>query len=204
MVQITLPDGSQREFPAPVTVADVAASIGAGLAKAALAGKVDGKVVDTSYTISHNASLAIITAKDADGLEVIRHSTAHLLAYAVKELFPEAQVTIGPVIDNGFYYDFSFSRGFTPEDLTAIEKRMTELANKDEPVVRRVLPRDEAVAYFKSLGEHYKAEIIASIPSNEDVSLYREGNFEDLCRGPHVPSTGKLKHFKLMKVAGAY
>jgi len=204
MVQITLPDGSQREFPAPVTVADVAASIGAGLAKAALAGKVDGKVVDTSYTINHNASLAIITAKDADGLEVIRHSTAHLLAYAVKELFPEAQVTIGPVIDNGFYYDFSFSRGFTPEDLTAIEKRMTELANKDEPVVRRVLPRDEAVAYFKSLGEHYKAEIIASIPSNEDVSLYREGNFEDLCRGPHVPSTGKLKHFKLMKVAGAY
>ena len=205
MVQITLPDGSQREFPAPVTVAEVAASIGAGLAKAALAGKVDGKVVDTSYTIAHNASsLAIITAKDADGLEVIRHSTAHLLAYAVKELFPEAQVTIGPVIDNGFYYDFSFSRGFTPEDLTAIEKRMTELANKDEPVVRRVLPRDEAVAHFKSIGEHYKAEIIASIPSNEDVSLYREGNFEDLCRGPHVPSTGKLKHFKLMKVAGAY
>jgi threonyl-tRNA synthetase len=204
MVQITLPDGSQREFPAPVTVADVAASIGAGLAKAALAGKVDGKVVDTSYTIDRNASLAIITAKDADGLEVIRHSTAHLLAYAVKELFPEAQVTIGPVIDNGFYYDFSFSRGFTPEDLTAIEKRMTELANKDEPVVRRVLPRDEAVAYFKGMGEHYKAEIIASIPSNEDVSLYREGNFEDLCRGPHVPSTGKLKHFKLMKVAGAY
>ena len=184
MVQITLPDGSQREFPGPVTVAEVAASIGAGLAKAALAGKVDGKVVDTSYSMSSNASLAIITAKDADGLEVIRHSTAHLLAYAVKELFPEAQVTIGPVIDNGFFYDFSFTRGFTPEDLVAIEKRMTELANKDEPVVRRVLPRDEAVAYFKGLGEHYKAEIIASIPSNEDVSLYREGNFEDLCRGP--------------------
>lgn len=204
MVQITLPDGSQREFPGPVTVAEVAASIGAGLAKAALAGKVDGKVVDTSYTMSGNASLAIITAKDAEGLEVIRHSTAHLLAYAVKELFPEAQVTIGPVIDNGFFYDFSYSRSFTPEDLTAIEKRMTELSNKDEPVVRRVLPRDEAVAYFKGLGEHYKAEIIASIPSNEDVSLYREGNFEDLCRGPHVPSTGKLKHFKLMKVAGAY
>ncbi|MBU3648651.1 MAG: TGS domain-containing protein, partial [Limnohabitans sp.] len=204
MVQITLPDGSQREFPGPVTVAEVAASIGAGLAKAALAGKVDGKVVDTSYTMASNASLAIITAKDAEGLEVIRHSTAHLLAYAVKELFPEAQVTIGPVIDNGFFYDFSFTRGFTPEDLVAIEKRMTELANKDEPVVRRVLPRDEAVAYFKGLGEHYKAEIIASIPSNEDVSLYREGNFEDLCRGPHVPSTGKLKHFKLMKVAGAY
>ena len=204
MVQITLPDGSQREFPGPVTVAEVAASIGAGLAKAALAGKVDGKVVDTSFTMASNASLAIITAKDAEGLEVIRHSTAHLLAYAVKELFPEAQVTIGPVIENGFFYDFSFTRGFTPEDLVAIEKRMTELANKDEPVVRRVLPRDEAVAYFKGLGEHYKAEIIASIPSNEDVSLYREGNFEDLCRGPHVPSTGKLKHFKLMKVAGAY
>jgi threonyl-tRNA synthetase len=204
MVQITLPDGSQREFPGPVTVAEVAASIGAGLAKAALAGKVDGKVVDTSFTMNSNASLAIITAKDAEGLEVIRHSTAHLLAYAVKELYPEAQVTIGPVIDDGFFYDFSFTRGFTPEDLVAIEKRMTELANKDEAVVRRVLPRDEAVAYFKGLGEHYKAEIIASIPSNEDVSLYREGAFEDLCRGPHVPSTGKLKHFKLMKVAGAY
>jgi len=204
MVQITLPDGSQREFPGPVTVAEVAASIGAGLAKAALAGKVDGKVVDTSFTMNTNASLAIITAKDAEGLEVIRHSTAHLLAYAVKELYPEAQVTIGPVIDDGFFYDFSFTRGFTPEDLVSIEKRMTELASKDEAVVRRVLPRDEAVAYFKGLGEHYKAEIIASIPSNEDVSLYREGDFEDLCRGPHVPSTGKLKHFKLMKVAGAY
>ena len=204
MVQITLPDGSQREFPGPVTVAEVAMSIGAGLAKAALAGKVDGNVVDTSFTIERNAQLAIISGKDADGLEVIRHSTAHLLAYAVKELFPEAQVTIGPVIENGFFYDFSFSRSFTPEDLIAIEKRMTELANKDEPVVRRVLPRDDAVAYFKNMGEHYKAEIIASIPANEDVSLYREGAFEDLCRGPHVPSTGKLKHFKLMKVAGAY
>ena len=204
MVQITLPDGSQREFPGPVTVAEVAMSIGAGLAKAALAGKVDGNVVDTSFTIERNAQLAIITGKDADGLEVIRHSTAHLLAYAVKELFPEAQVTIGPVIENGFFYDFSFSRSFTPEDLITIEKRMTELANKDEPVVRRVLPRDDAVAYFKNMGEHYKAEIIASIPANEDVSLYREGAFEDLCRGPHVPSTGKLKHFKLMKVAGAY
>ena len=204
MVQITLPDGSQREFPGPVTVAEVAMSIGAGLAKAALAGKVDGNVVDTSFTIERNAQLAIITGKDADGLEVIRHSTAHLLAYAVKELFPEAQVTIGPVIENGFFYDFSFSRSFTPEDLIAIEKRMTELANKDEPVVRRVLPRDDAVAYFKNMGEHYKAEIIASIPANEDVSLYREGAFEDLCRGPHVSSTGKLKHFKLMKVAGAY
>ena len=204
MIQITLPDGSQREFPGPVTVAEVAASIGAGLAKAALAGKVNGQVVDTSHTLNENARLAIVTAKDADGLEVIRHSTAHLLAYAVKDLFPEAQVTIGPVIENGFYYDFSYSRPFTPEDLTAIEKRMGELAAKDEPVVRRVLPRDEAVAYFKGLGEHYKAEIIAGIPADQEVSLYREGAFEDLCRGPHVPSTGKLKHFKLMKVAGAY
>ena len=204
MIQITLPDGSQRAFPGPVTVAEVAASIGAGLAKAALAGKVDGKVVDTSYQMAADASLAIVTAKDADGLEVIRHSTAHLLAYAVKDLFPEAQVTIGPVIESGFFYDFSYSRPFTPEDLSAIEKRMAELAAKDEPVLRRVLPRDEAVAYFKGMGEHYKAEIIASIPAGEDVSLYREGAFEDLCRGPHVPSTGKLKHFKLMKLAGAY
>ncbi|MEY4645370.1 MAG: hypothetical protein RLZZ596_2201 [Pseudomonadota bacterium] len=204
MIQITLPDGSQRDYPEPLTVAEVAASIGAGLAKAALAGKVDGKVVDTSFQLKSNASLAIVTAKDAEGLEVIRHSTAHLLAYAVKELFPDAQVTIGPVIEHGFYYDFSYQRPFTPEDLVAIEKKMAELAAKDEPVLRRVLPRDEAVAYFKGLGEHYKAEIIASIPANEDVSLYREGKFEDLCRGPHVPSTGKLKHFKLMKVAGAY
>ncbi len=204
MVQITLPDGSLREYPGPVTVAEVAASIGAGLAKAALAGKIDGLVVDTSHTITADAQLAIVTAKDAEGLEVIRHSTAHLLAYAVKDLFPDAQVTIGPVIENGFYYDFSYSRPFTPEDLAAIEKRMTELANKDEPIVRRVLPRDEAVAYFKGMGENYKAEIIASIPADQDVSLYREGAFEDLCRGPHVPSTGKLKHFKLMKVAGAY
>ena len=204
MLNITLPDGSQRQFPGPVTVAEVAASIGAGLAKAALGGKVDGKLVDTSFQISRDSMLSIVTAKDADGLELIRHSTAHLLAYAVKELFPEAQVTIGPVIEHGFYYDFSYKRPFTPEDLAAIEKKMAELANKDEAVVRRVLPRDEAVAYFKGLGEHYKAEIIASIPSSEDVSLYREGKFEDLCRGPHVPSTGKLKHFKLMKVAGAY
>ena len=212
MIQITLPDGSRREFPQAPTVADVAASIGAGLAKAALAGKVSfpddaeaaAKVVDTGFRIERDASLAIVTAKDADGLEVIRHSTAHLLAYAVKELFPDAQVTIGPVIENGFFYDFAYKRPFTPEDLAQIEKRMGELAAKDEPVVRRVLPRDEAVAYFKGLGEHYKAEIIASIPSNEDVSLYREGAFEDLCRGPHVPSTGKLRHFKLMKVAGAY
>jgi threonyl-tRNA synthetase len=185
-------------------VAEVAASIGAGLAKAALGGKVDGQLVDASFLVSRHANVSIITAKDADGLELIRHSTAHLLAYAVKSLFPQAQVTIGPVIDNGFYYDFSFERPFTPEDLSAIEKRMTELAAKDEQVVRRVLPRDEAVIYFKSLGEHYKAEIIGSIPAGEDVSLYREGEFEDLCRGPHVPSTGKLKHFKLMKVAGAY
>jgi threonyl-tRNA synthetase len=204
MVQITLPDGSLREFPGPVTVAEVAASIGAGLAKAALGGKVNGQLVDTSFSMTANSQLAIVTAKDVEGLELIRHSTAHLLAYAVKELFPEAQVTIGPVIDNGFYYDFSYSRPFTPEDLVAIEKRMTELANKDEPVVRRVLPRDEAVTYFKGLGEHYKAEIIGAIPADQEVSLYREGNFEDLCRGPHVPSTGKLKHFKLMKVAGAY
>ena len=204
MIQITLPDGSQRNFEqSSVTVAEVAASIGSGLAKAAIGGKVDGKLVDTSYPISQNATLAIITAKDADGLEMIRHSTAHLLAYAVKELFPDAQVTIGPVVENGFYYDFSYKRPFTPEDLAAIEKKMTELASKDEPVLRRVLPRDEAVDYFKDMGEAYKAEIIASIPTNEDVSLYREGTFEDLCRGPHVPSTGKLKHFKLMKVAGA-
>ncbi|MDD4943461.1 MAG: threonine--tRNA ligase [Rhodoferax sp.] len=204
MVQITLPDGSQRDYAHSVTVAEVALSIGAGLAKAALAGKVDGKVVDTSFVIDKDASVAIITAKDADGLEVIRHSTAHLLAYAVKSLFPEAQVTIGPVIEHGFFYDFSFKRPFTLDDLATIEKKMAALAALDEPVVRRVLPRDEAVAYFKGLGEHYKAEIIGSIPAGEDVSLYREGAFEDLCRGPHVPSTGKLKHFKLMKLAGAY
>jgi threonyl-tRNA synthetase len=204
MVQITLPDGSLREFPGPVTVAEVAASIGAGLAKAALGGKVNGQLVDTSFSMTANAQLAIVTVKDPEGLELIRHSTAHLLAYAVKALFPEAQVTIGPVIENGFYYDFSFSRPFTPEDLVTIEKRMTELAAKDEPVMRRELPRDEAVAHFKAIGEHYKAEIIGSIPADQAVSLYREGDFEDLCRGPHVPNTGKLKHFKLMKVAGAY
>ena len=204
MIQITLPDSSKRDYPQAVTVAEVAASIGTGLAKAALGGKVDGKLVDTSFLISQDSAVSIITAKDADGLELIRHSAAHLLAYAVKELFPDAQVTIGPVIENGFFYDFSYKRPFTPEDLVAIEKRMTELVAKDEPVTRRVLPRDEAVAHFKSIGEHYKAEIIASIPANEDVSLYRDGAFEDLCRGPHVPSTGKLKFFKLMKVAGAY
>ena len=204
MVSVKLPDGSQRQFDAPVTVAQVAASIGAGLAKAALAGRVDGKLVDTSYLIENDVELAIVTDKDVDGLDVIRHSTAHLLAYAVKELFPEAQVTIGPVIENGFYYDFSYKRPFTPDDLVLIEKKMAELAKKDEQVTRKVLPRDEAVAYFKSIGEAYKAEIIESIPADQDVSLYTEGSFTDLCRGPHVPSTGKLKVFKLMKLAGAY
>ncbi len=204
MISIRLPDGSSRSFEQPVTVAEVAAAIGPGLAKAALAGKVDGKLVDISFVVDRDSALSIVTDKDAEGLEVIRHSTAHLLAYAVKELFPDAQVTIGPVIDNGFYYDFSYKRPFTPEDLAAIEQRMAELAKKDEKVERRVLPRDEAVAHFKAMGEHYKAEIIGSIPAGEDVSLYREGGFEDLCRGPHVPSTGKLRHFKLMKVAGAY
>ena len=204
MIHITLPDASIREYPDPVTVLEVAASIGAGLAKAALAGKVDGKLVDTGFLISADAAVAIVTARDPQGLEVIRHSSAHLLAYAVKDLFPDAQVTIGPVIENGFFYDFAYKRPFTPEDLLAIEQRMAELASRDEPVTRRVLPRDEAVAYFKGIGELYKAEIIASIPANEEVSLYREGAFEDLCRGPHVPSTGKLRFFKLMKLAGAY
>jgi threonyl-tRNA synthetase len=204
MPVITLPDGSQRSFEQPVTVLEVAASIGAGLARAALAGKVDGQLVDTSHLISADAALAIITDKDAEGLDLIRHSASHLMAYAVKELFPEAQVTIGPVIENGFYYDFSYARPFTPEDLAAIEKRMAELAKRDIPITRSVMPRDEAVAYFKSIGEHYKAEIIASIPADQDVSLYAEGSFTDLCRGPHVPSTGKLKVFKLMKLAGAY
>ena len=201
---IRLPDGSERSFENAVTVADVAASVGAGLARAALAGKVNGTLVDTSYLIEANADLAIITERDAEGVDIIRHSTAHLLAYAVKELFPDAQVTIGPVIDNGFYYDFSYKRAFNPEDLIAIEKKMAELAKKDEQVTRKVLPRDEAVAYFKSINEHYKAEIIESIPADQDVSLYTEGGFTDLCRGPHVPSTGKLKAFKLMKLAGAY
>ena len=207
-ISIQLPDGSKREFPHPVTVADVAASIGTGLAKAALAGRVGSgdaaKVVDTSFLIDKDTQLAIVTDKDPDGLDVIRHSTAHLLAYAVKELFPDAQVTIGPVIEHGFYYDFSYKRPFTPEDLAAIEAKMGELAKKDEKVTRSVLPRDEAVAYFKGIGEAYKAEIIASIPADQEVSLYAEGGFTDLCRGPHVPSTGKLKFFKLMKVAGAY
>lgn len=204
MPNITLPDGSQRQFPGPVTVAEVAASIGTGLAKAALGGKIGNQVVDVSHRIDADSSLSIITAKDPEGLELIRHSAAHLLAYAVKDLFPDAQVTIGPVIDNGFYYDFSCKRPLTGDDLVRIERRMVELAALDEPIVRRELPREEAVSYFRQLGEHYKAEIIASIPSEQPVSLYREGAFEDLCRGPHVPSTGKLKHFKLMKVAGAY
>ena len=204
MVNVTLPDNSVRQFENLVSVAEVAASIGPGLAKAALGGKVDGKLVDTSFRIDRDAKLAIVTDKDAEGLDFIRHSTAHLLAYAVKELFPDAQVTIGPVIENGFYYDFSYKRPFTPEDLAAIEKRMGELAKKDIPVTREEWKRDDAVTFFQSIGEKYKAEIIASIPSNEDISLYREGDFIDLCRGPHVPSTGKLKVFKLMKLAGAY
>jgi threonyl-tRNA synthetase len=204
MVNVTLPDGSVRQFDTPVTVAQVASSIGAGLAKAALAGRVNGELVDTSHLIGADAQLAIVTDKDADGLDLIRHSTAHLLAYAVKSLFPDAQVTIGPVIEDGFYYDFAYKRPFTPDDLAAIEKKMAELAKQDIPVERSVMPRDEAVTFFKSMGEAYKAEIIASIPSNQDISLYREGDFIDLCRGPHVPSTGKLKHFKLMKLAGAY
>ena len=204
MLDITLPDGSVRQYPSALSVMDVASSIGAGLAKAALAASVDGRLVDLDHVIDRNVTLAILTPKDPQGLEVIRHSTAHLMAYAVKSLFPEAQVTIGPVIENGFYYDFAYHRAFTPEDLVAIEKRMTQLAEKNEPVVRKVLPRDEAVAFFKGLGESYKAQIIERIPQHEDVSLYSEGDFTDLCRGPHVPHTGKLKHFKLMKVAGAY
>ena len=203
-VTVTLPDGSQRHYDSAVTVAQVAASIGAGLAKAALAARVDGRLVDTSHTIEDDVSLAIVTDRSEDALEVIRHSTAHLLAQAVKQLFPSAQVTIGPVIDDGFYYDFAFERAFTPDDLAAIEKRMEELAVADIPVERSVMPRDEAVTFFRGLGEDYKAEIIASIPTNEDISLYRQGDFVDLCRGPHVPSTGKLKAFRLTKLAGAY
>jgi len=208
MIAITLPDGSKKAFPGPVTVAEVAQSIGTGLAKAALAGRIGqgdtAQLVDTTHVLDQDTHLAIVTAKDAAGLDILRHSTAHLLAYAVKSLFPTAQVTIGPVIENGYFYDFSYERPFTPEDLTAIEKKMTELARQDETVVREEWKRDEAVEFFKGIGESYKAEIIASIPSNENISLYREGNFIDLCRGPHVPNTGKLKVFKLMKLAGAY
>ncbi|MEY4209798.1 MAG: threonine--tRNA ligase, partial [Pseudomonadota bacterium] len=204
MPVITLPDGSQRQFDQAITVMDVAKSIGAGLAKATLAGKINGELVDASTLIENDASLQIITAKDEEGVDVIRHSTAHLLAQAVKQLFPSAQVTIGPVIENGFYYDFSYERSFTPEDLVAIEKRMQELAAQDIEVNRSLLSRDEAVSFFEGLGEKYKAEIIASIPANEALSLYQQGDFTDLCRGPHVPSTGKIKAFKLMKIAGAY
>jgi threonyl-tRNA synthetase len=204
MPVITLPDGSKKSFDSPVSVADVAASIGAGLARAALGGRVNGKLVDTSYVIDGDAALAIVTEKDADGIEIIRHSTAHLLAQAVKQLFHEAQVTIGPVIDNGFYYDFAYKRPFTPEDIAAIEARMKDLAKADQPVSRRVMPRDEAVKFFENIGEHYKAQIIAAIPAGEQISLYGQGEWVDLCRGPHVPSTGKLRAFKLTKLAGAY
>ena len=204
MLVITLPDGTQKRFDAALTVAQIAASIGPGLAKAALAGKVDGVLVDTSSLVDQDAAVSIVTDRDAEGLEIIRHSTAHLLANAVQELFPDAQVTIGPVIEDGFYYDFAYKRPFSTDDLAAIEKRMAEISAKDLPVHRRLMPRADAIAHFKSLGEHYKAEIIAAIPSNEPISLYGQGSWEDLCRGPHVPSTGKLKAFKLMKVAGAY
>ncbi len=204
MPSIRLPDGSLKTFEKPVTVAEVAASIGAGLARAALAGRVDGKLVDTSFVIDHDIDLSVVTEKDAEGIDILRHSTAHLLAHAVKELYPEAQVTIGPVIEDGFYYDFSYKRPFTPEDLAAIEKRMAEIAKRDIKVEREVWNRDKAVEFFKDQGEDYKAEIISAIPGNESISLYSQGNFTDLCRGPHVPSTGKLKVFKLLKVAGAY
>ncbi len=204
MPVITLPDGSKREYPQAITVMEVAQSIGAGLAKATLAGKVNQQLVDASYLITADADLQIITAKDAEGIDVIRHSTAHLLAQAVKQLFPTAQVTIGPVIDNGFYYDFSYQRPFTPDDLVVIEKRMEQLVAEDIAIQRSLLARDEAVQFFKNLGENYKAEIIASIPADQDLSLYQQGEFTDLCRGPHLPSTGKIKAFKLMKIAGAY
>jgi threonyl-tRNA synthetase len=204
MIEITLPDGSKRPFDHPVTVQDVAASIGAGLAKATLAGKVDGKLVDAGFTIDHNASLEIVTEKSPEALEILRHSTAHLLAQAVQRLFPGAQVTIGPVIDNGFYYDFAYERPFTPDDLAKIEAEMEKIVKEQLPVTRSVKSRDEAITFFRGLGENYKAEIIESIPSNEELSLYTQGEFTDLCRGPHVPNTGKLRAFKLMKVAGAY
>ena len=204
MPNITLPDGSQRSFDNPVSVYDVAASIGPGLAKAALAGRVDGRLVDTSFVMEQDSELAIVTSRDDDGLDVIRHSTAHLLAQAVKALFPNAQVTIGPTIEDGFYYDFSYERPFTPEDLTAIEGKMKELVKANLEITRSVMSRDDAVTFFRDQGEEYKAEIIESIPANEDLSLYTQGEFTDLCRGPHVPGTGVLKSCKLMKVAGAY
>jgi len=204
MPNIRLPDGSSKSFPGPVTVAEIAAAIGPGLARAALAGRVNGKLVDTGYRLTQDADIAIVTDRDPEANDLLRHSTAHLLAQAVKELFPDAQVTIGPVIENGFYYDFSYKRPFTPDDLAAIEKRMAEIAKRDLPVERREMPRDEAVKFFRDQGEKYKAEIIASIPEKETISLYGQGNWIDLCRGPHVPSTGKLKNFKLMRVAGAY
>src|SRR5712671_1272897 len=204
MLNIRLPDGSQKSFPGPTTVAEIAQAIGPGLARAALAGKVNGELVDTSFRIDSDAELSIVTERDPDGLDIIRHSTAHLLAQAVKQLFPEAQVTIGPVIEDGFYYDFAYKRPFTTEDLAAIEAKMQELAKADQKVTRRVLTRDEAVRFFKHQGELYKAEIIASIPDKDEISLYGQGDWVDLCRGPHVPSTGKLKAFKLTKVAGAY
>jgi threonyl-tRNA synthetase len=204
MISVTLPDGSQRQFDNPVSIFDVASDIGTGLAKAALAGKVNGELVDTSYVIDHDAEVAIITGRDEEGLEVIRHSTSHLMAQAVKQLFPEAQVTIGPVIDDGFYYDFSYKEGFTPDDLTKIEKRMQELVKQDIPVVREEISREAGIEKFRAMGEEYKAEILEAIPEGETLSLYGQGDFTDLCRGPHVPSTGKLKAFKLMKLAGAY
>lgn len=204
MIEVTLPDGSKREFNSPVTVGDVAASIGAGLARAALAGKVNGKLVDLSHPITENSTVSIVTDKDPEGLEIIRHSTSHLLAQAVKELYPQAQITIGPVIENGFYYDFSLPKHLTNEDLPLIEKKMDEIVKRDLPIVREEMDRDEAVKYFNSIGEHYKAEIIGSIPAGETISLYRQGDYVDLCRGPHVPSTGRLRVHKLMKLAGAY
>ncbi|MDE3208293.1 MAG: TGS domain-containing protein, partial [Pseudomonadota bacterium] len=204
MPQIRLPDGTVRYFDTPVSVGNLAADIGAGLARAAVAGKVNGKLVDLSYLVESDSDVVIVTGRDEEGLDVLRHSAAHLLAQAVKQLYPEAQVTIGPVIDNGFYYDFSYKRGFTPDDLNAIEQRMHELASQDIPVRREVMSREEAIRFFKDMGETYKAEIIESIPADEDLSLYSQAEFTDLCRGPHVPSTGKLKAFKLMKVAGAF
>lgn len=204
MPVITLPDGNQKHFDHPVSIYQVAESIGTGLAKAALAGKINDEIVDTSYLIEQDAHVSIITAKDDDGLEVLRHSCAHLMAQAVQQLFPTAQVTIGPVIEDGFYYDFAFERPFTPEDLEKIEKKMVDLTSQNQPVSRSLMTRDEAVEFFRAKGETYKVEIIEGIPSNQDLSFYQQGDFIDLCRGPHVPSTGKLQAFKLTKVAGAY